>query len=264
MWSFGHWEASANMLTISLRSTPWWSRYASICHDLSWSSWNLIITDHSVTADDLINIVHPAPVRENTNSKPFVIVVADQEKCYLRVGRWSTWYDDDNQKDDWKWSCTAVLAWSLESKLTLILAIMMIMINKRKMIMMIMIVTIIMIMINDRIILNLLLTRVLAKLRNSSMSLALRLSRLWTSPWGTVESVEMEIVDEKWKHGSSLSWQTGSSQGSLTRVDPLENIPLRWGLGPMMKVEWQRLLDEGQRWIKIRMRILEAGKPGTM
>ena len=37
MWSFGHWEASANMLTISLRSTPWWSKFVMICHHLSWS-----------------------------------------------------------------------------------------------------------------------------------------------------------------------------------------------------------------------------------
>ena len=37
MWSFGHWEASANMLIISLRSTPWWSRSVMICHHLSWS-----------------------------------------------------------------------------------------------------------------------------------------------------------------------------------------------------------------------------------
>ena len=84
MWSFGHWEASANMLIICFRSTAWWSgglyrRSSDVIMTMIIISMTIMITNLSITANDLVNICNSAPVRKNANSQPLVIVFAGQE-----------------------------------------------------------------------------------------------------------------------------------------------------------------------------------------
>ena len=90
MWSFGHWEASANMLIICFRSTAWWSgglyrRSSDVIMTMIIISMTIIITDLSITANDLVNICNSAPVRKNANSQPLVIVFAGQENVILTL-----------------------------------------------------------------------------------------------------------------------------------------------------------------------------------
>ena len=56
-----------------------------------------MITDLSITANDLVNICNSAPVRKNANSQPLVIVFADQEYVILTLN--DNDHDDDCQKD---------------------------------------------------------------------------------------------------------------------------------------------------------------------
>ena len=56
-----------------------------------------MITNLSITANDLINVCNSAPVRKNANSQPLVIVFAGQENVILTLN--DDDHDDDCQKD---------------------------------------------------------------------------------------------------------------------------------------------------------------------
>ena len=56
-----------------------------------------MITNLSITANDLVNICNSAPVRKNANSQPLVIVFADQEYVILTLN------DDDSECQELVW-----------------------------------------------------------------------------------------------------------------------------------------------------------------
>ena len=48
-------------------------------------SMTIMITNLSITANDLVNVCNSAPVRKNANSQPLVIVFAGQENVILTM-----------------------------------------------------------------------------------------------------------------------------------------------------------------------------------